>query len=789
MKNSALPHELLMLGIGGAGMAPLGIYLAEAGYAVTGYDDHLPGPVRDLLIKHGIRIWERDVLPADTEAVIYSNAIPNDHILKDQARGRDLLLLSRGVTLAHILSDKKLLAVVGSHGKTTTTGMLIHALRSQQFEFGYLLGGFFKGSDLSPAHYSGASEWVISEIDESNASLEYFHPEATVALNLDWDHPYQYPTEADLIAAFQRLFSRIRTAVWVPDTDATLLRLAHSSKIPHCFTFGHKGEYEGRRVSRVQSGNLLRLKGRFPEAEIALPSVGAFNAFNALAALAATDFLTGLTAQRDILKKFSGIRCRQEWLYQRPDLDILEDYAHHPTEIEVLLQFAREAFPHRKIVAVFQPHRYTRTLQYRKAFAQRLSVASHIILMEVYPAYEPPIPDAHAKSIFEAFDPELRKKVTLVAPGTSVAQAIETHLDTSAVVLFIGAGDIDAHARAWAAALRYPWDSAQQWMHFIRSRVSRETQIRIQEPLANKTTLGVGGKARCYAEPGNRGDLSYILQSASLFGLKVFYLGKGSNLLVPDEGVDGIVIRLNHANWRQIENLADGQRLWCGAGVRLRELSEYALRKGLAGFEFLEGIPGSVGGALRMNAGAMGDCMFNRVEAVELMSPNGKRYRMDKTQLTVDYRECRELKEALALGVILKGSQRDTAEQILKRIKEMAAERKSKQPSERSAGCIFKNPVGESAGAIIDRLGLKGERVEAAEISAVHANFIVNRGGATYDDVLRLIQRIRTTVKERCGLVLEPELQLMGKYWEEVFDRLSKLNSGVRIQKASRVRL
>jgi UDP-N-acetylenolpyruvoylglucosamine reductase len=308
------------------------------------------------------------------------------------------------------------------------------------------------------------------------------------------------------------------------------------------------------------------------------------------------------------------------------------------------------------------------------------------------------------------------------------------------------------------------------WSDFIaavRPRLTPATRLTERELLGPKTTMRVGGPARVYAEPASTEDLRQLLVEASHRQLPVLMLGRGSNLLVPDEGVDGLVINLGHENWQRFEPLSDG-RVRVGAGLRLKNLCGLAIKAGLKGFEFLEGIPGNVGGALRMNAGAMGGWIFDVVEEVEMISRQGEVRVMKKAEMHVDYRHCAELHDAIALGAVLKPAASAESNDIRRQVDVYQKKRVESQPREPSAGCIFKNPPGNSAGRLIDEAGLKGERVGDAEVSAVHANFIVNRGHATSADIIGLVRKIRARVKSAKGVDLEPEVLLYGKEWKDI---------------------
>jgi len=193
-----------------------------------------------------------------------------------------------------------------------------------------------------------------------------------------------------------------------------------------------------------------------------------------------------------------------------------------------------------------------------------------------------------------------------------------------------------------------------------------------------------------------------------------------------------------------------------------------AAQGGLAGCEFLEGIPGTVGGALRMNAGAMGGWIFDLVDEVEIMTLQGERRLLPRADMHIAYRHCAELHDAIALGALLRPPAQGEAAAIGRQLDVYRSKRHESQPREPSAGCIFKNPPGGSAGRLIDECGLKGERVGDAEVSPVHANFIVNRGHASGADVLELVRRVRARVRQAKGVELEPEVLLYGREWKDV---------------------
>lgn len=764
------------LGVGGMGVAPLAIYLRELGFAVSGEDNALGAEVGAWLKRAGVTIGE---LPADCDLVAYSSAIPPAHPAHAAAVARGLPLVRRGELLAEVVRGRRLVAICGSHGKTTTTAMLITALRSGGFRAGYVLGGLF--ADDTPPAAAGSNDWVVAEIDESDGTIERFAPEITVAVNLDWDHPDRYREPAQLERTFADLFARTQRVVLVSAGCAVTARVVRQlaaerggavTTVAGIFTFGPQGDFAGEVVREEATQTVLRLGGEFAPGLATVRARGAFNAANATAALAAARVM-GAPVDAESLARYPAVRRRQTILYTGGGLTVLEDYAHHPAEISALLGSLRERVGSGgRLLVVFQPHRFSRTAQFRREFAGAFSAADRLWLLDVYPAGEAPLPGGTSEDLLADLGREAPglKVVRSGRDAATLAADLGREARPGDWVAFVGAGDIDRSARHWVATLQTPAMPTNAWdelTSLLRPLLSPETKLRREEPLAARTTLRVGGAARVYAEPAGVADLQTLVKTAAAQRVRVLLLGRGSNLVIPDEGVDGLVVALTHPSWSAFE-VRTGGRIWAGAGLRLKNLCGLAAKAGLMGFEFLEGIPGSLGGALRMNAGAMGGWMFDVVEEVQLMTREGEVRMLARTALHVQYRHCAELQDAIALGALLRPVAHADAAAVNRQIEVYRRKRQETQPREPSAGCVFKNPTGNSAGRLIDESGLKGERVGDAEVSPVHANFIINRGHATGADVLELVRRVRARVRAVKGVELEPEVLLYGREWKDV---------------------
>jgi UDP-N-acetylmuramate--alanine ligase len=749
------------LGVGGMGLGPLAIYLAEAGFEVSGEDEALGSGMRAQLVRAGVAIQP---LPEACDLLVHTAAAHAGHPVLAAAAQRSIPFVRRGTLLAEVTRGRKLVAVCGSHGKTTTTAMLVAALRAAAFPAGHVLGALF--SDDSPPAAYGTGEWVVAEVDESDGTIEGFSPEITVTVNLDWDHPDHYRDPAAIEEAFAALFARTKGPVLVSDACAASARVA-----PTAHTFGRQGVFRAEPVAEEGGVQTLRLGGAFPALEVVVQAAGAFNAANATAALAAAQ-LMGAEIGPHLLDHFPGVQRRQTVLESGKGITVIEDYAHHPAEIRALLASLRARPGTKRLLVVFQPHRFSRTAGFKADFAAALALADQVHLLDVYGAGEAPVPGGTTADLRAELAGRFPALPLHHATGRDEEffAALDREVRPGDLLAFVGAGDIDRKARAWLARRAAAGLAPLRWEELVAElapRLSPATKLRREEPLAPKTTMRVGGAARVYVEPATTDDLRTVWQESRRRGLPALMLGRGSNLIVPDEGVDGVVISLAAPVWSVYEARPNG-RVWAGAGLRLKNLCGLAVTAGLTGFEFLEGIPGSVGGALRMNAGAMGGWMFDVVEELQLMLESGEIRTMRREELQVDYRHCAELKHAVALGALLRPASPGDSAAISRQIDTYRRKRQESQPREPSAGCIFKNPPGTSAGRLIDQSGLKGARVGEAEVSPVHANFIVNCGHATAGDVLALVRHVRAEVRAKTGIELEPEVLLFGRDWKDV---------------------
>lgn len=293
----------------------------------------------------------------------------------------------------------------------------------------------------------------------------------------------------------------------------------------------------------------------------------------------------------------------------------------------------------------------------------------------------------------------------------------------------------------------------------LRTRLP-ELELREHEPMSRHTTFRIGGPARLMALPRDRKAAAAAVRAAAELGIRPFFLGNGSNLLVADGGYEGFIVKLTGLDQTRVVN----RRLRAESGISLARLAMAAWGRGLTGLEFAHGIPGTLGGGVAMNAGAYGGEMSQVLTAVTFLDEAGQVITLPAQECALTYRHSlfTDHPERLILEAEFELAQ-GVPTLIKIRMDELAQKRRAKQPLDQpSAGSTFKRPEGHFAAALIEQCGLKGLSVGGAQVSEKHAGFVVNRGGATAEDVLRLMEQVRERVLRDTGVELEPEVKLLG---------------------------
>lgn len=749
-----------MLGVCGIGMAGLAFLLKKKGVEVTGCDQS-PNHLAKWLKKHGSAVFSGHDPShvAGTDWIIRSSAVAKNHPELQAAQKAGKKIFRRGMVLAAISSGADSICISGAHGKTTTTAMIIQLLNRAGLKPSFCIGG--EAPTLGGVAGWGTGKNIVLEADESDGTLAYYKPSIAVITNIEFDHVEHFRNVRSLKQCFDQLINNTQRKIIYCSDDKESRTLLRGRPNAMSYGFSAGADLRLNDFHNTAAGLTFSLKtNRKLLGRITSPVPGRHNALNAAAACAiGLELGISFVDIARALSEFQPVARRFERIVERKDLLIVSDYAHHPTEVAALLIGAR-ALKRKRWLAVFQPHRYSRTNALGKLFPPAFRGVDELVLCPVYEASEAKIPGGTSWDLYEQFR-QYGKIRTFCA--RSLRQAWD-YLKTIAApgdgILIIGAGDV-AKIGEWAKTEigqkgKSTSALAARWQDGLKNLRLRNSSIRRNEPMASKTTLRVGGSADIYIEAGDWTDLALIVKWAAKNCIPVRLIGAGSNVLVSDLGVRGILVRLKGAFRRNIRRESDNE-IVVGAGVSLQKLTCWTAQLGLAGTEFLTGIPGTVGGALRMNAGARGREIGGIVGWVKAMEQDGNVKVFDQTQLGFSYRQCAGLKNRIVLEAALRlGSEKPD---VIRKQMSQIREQRNWMRKLRSAGSIFKNPEGNSAGRLIESLGLKGRRIGGAKISKQHANIIVTENDANASDVLALIEIVRYLVKMKSGVDLKKEVE------------------------------
>jgi UDP-N-acetylmuramate--alanine ligase len=554
-------------------------------------------------------------------------------------------------------------------------------------------------------------------------------------------------------AVFGQLIIQTSGKLFYSADDANTARTCRSCARRISYGLSQNADYRAADIELKDFTSTFRVYHRGQELGEAILNVpGEHNVHNAVGVIALAAEL-GIPFQKIAasLRKFEHARRRFEIKYASERFLLVDDYAHHPTEIRATLKTAK-ATRRKRVLTMFQPHRYSRTKALSKEFGRSFDDANHVVITDVYAASETPIPGISGKTIADEIVAHGHRGVRYQPRLKWVHRDIGNMIDPGDLVLSLGAGNIHEQLSILAADLVI----AER----LKEIVGQAGDVRLYEPLSNHTTLRVGGPAQFWVEPRNETAFAELVRFCRRENLPLFVIGRGSNLLVRDGGIPGVVIHPCGGDFAKID--VKGNEITVGAGAKLKEVAYAAKKAGLTGLEWMEGIPGAVGGGLRMNAGAMGAQTFENVVRIRYLDMEGGSHNKMRDELEVHYRNFPLLERNFAVSAVFRGKPA-TNEEIVRNLAKSQEKRRTTQPAAKSAGCIFKNPDSVPAGRLVDELGLKNSRVGQARVSEVHGNFIVNDGGATAAEMLELIDHIKSAARAKRGIELETEVQIVGE--------------------------
>jgi len=746
-------HAIHLIGVAGSGMSGIAGLLLQLGHEVSG-SDKLDSLETDRLQRLGLKFYQQHRAgdARNTELIIYSSAIkPDNPILKNACEtGRPAV--RRAEALDAIMSAKRGILIVGMHGKTTTSAMTAHVLRE-----GGLHPSHYVGAEIpilgTNAHWDARGEFFVAEGDESDGTIALFHPEHTLVLNLEEEHLDYYTDLAAIEKVFLQLISQTTGKVFFCADDPNASRTCRSYERVICYGLSENADYRATDIDlRNFASTFCVYAGKVKLGEAVLNVPGEHNVRNALGVIALATEL-GVPFEKIVksLTKFQHARRRFEVKYDSPRFLLVDDYGHHPTEISATLKTAKSV-GRKRVLTMFQPHRYSRTKALRKEFGKAFDQADRVVITDIYGSNESPIPGVTGQMVADEIAAHGHRGVSYQPRLERVHRDVGNMLESGDLVLSLGAGNIHEQLSILAADLVI----AEK----LKEIVGGEGDVRLYEPLSKHTTLRVGGPAQFWVEPRNEKSFAELTRLCHRENLSLFVIGRGSNLLVRDGGIRGVVAHPSGGDFDKID--IHGNEITAGVGAKLKEIAYAARGAGLGGLEWMEGIPGAVGGALRMNAGAMGAQTFEKIVSVRYLDTDGGAHEKKRDEVEVHYRHFPLLEKNFAVSATFRGTPAKRDE-IEARLHESQEKRRTTQPIAKSAGCIFKNPEKCPAGLLVDELGLKNSAVGKARVSEVHGNFIVNDGGATATDMLKLIDWIKKEAKAKRGIELETEVQIVGE--------------------------
>ena len=434
------------VGVGGVGMSGIALVLKNMGFEVTGSDAKESDATRKLA-EAGIRvsIGHDAANCADAQVVVYSSAVHSENPELACARAKEIPVIRRAEMLAELMRMKFSVAISGSHGKTTVTSMVAHLMERAGLDPTSVIGGRVMGADAGAR--LGQSQYLVAEADESDRSFLALYPTIAVVTNIEREHLDVYHDLADIKREFVRFVNRVPFyGAIVLCMDSPAVRSIRNRAKRRVVTYGVEAPADIR-VKDVQlygfSSAFTLLYGGKEVGRFNLPVPGMHNVANALAALATGNELgIGFEAMAQAIAVFSGVHRRLEKLGEKNGIVVYDDYGHHPTEVRVTLEALRHAFPDRRILVVFQPHRYTRTKALAEEFGTCFAAADELILTKIYAASEPEIPGVDATLILRAVEAAGRPGVSYVPELADVSGVLAGKLRKGDVVLISGAGNI-----------------------------------------------------------------------------------------------------------------------------------------------------------------------------------------------------------------------------------------------------------------------------------------------------------------------------------------------------------
>ena len=768
-------------------MSGIAELLLNLGYKVSGSDIKLSSITKHLE-KLGCIVFKghfrEQIRGADV--VVTSSAIGPANPEVVAAREMSIPVIPRAEMLAELMRLKYSIAVAGTHGKTSTTSIIASVLDKGGLDPTVVIGGKLKS--IGANVLLGQGDFIVAEADESDGSFLKMSPAIAVVTNIDREHLDFYKDLNAIKEVFLRFIDRVPfygLVVLCLDNEPIQDLIPKIKKRFATYGMSAQADFQARNVS------FEGLKSRFSIyhhgsmlGKVVLNLPGLHNIYNSMASIAVgIELNIPFKKIKDALETVEGVHRRLEVKEEIKGIIVVDDYGHHPTEIKVTLQAAKTCWPDRRKVVVFQPHRYTRTKALFDDFTRAFYQADKLILLPIYPAGEEKIRGVDSLVLCEGIKAHGHRDAVYADSISESVFYLKETLRQGDILLTLGAGDVwkvgkEILEELKATSNQQPATSNQQramlnpdskkWLAKLFGK-----NVKFNEPMSRHTSLRVGGPAWAFVTPESFEKLSELIRWSKKKRIYCMVIGGGTNLLVKDGGINGIVVVLKKCldGIARTDSGKDSVVVTAMAGTRFQTLCSFALNNGLEGMNFALGIPGTVGGAIIMNAGTAYGSMAGVIDSIKVLLPTEETRIILRQNLQFDYRKLSWDRKITDIDnwqpIILSGcfSLRPSDPQSLKnQAVEILKARKKRQPSGfPSAGCFFKNPEScKTAGELIDLAGLKGKSIGGAKISSKHANFILNKGNASAADMLALMELVQEEVLKIFNIELESEITIAG---------------------------
>lgn len=757
--------NIFFLGIKGVAMANLAVILKKMGKNVAGCDIEEEF-ITDKLLQDNKIGWtvgfEPRKLPKKTDLIVYSAAHGGTkNPLLIEANNRKINIISQAQLMGELMRQfKNKIAVCGCHGKTTTSSLLVYALDKLKQKPSYLVGvpffSGYQGGDFQDKKYFvvEADEYGINPPDDKTPKFLKLNPEYIIATNIDFDHPDVYKNIEETKEAFLKFFNNKKLFLCIDDKN--LMDVAGKLNKSKYITFGFsdKADYQIMNLknddteSSFEINNYLYKTTLFGEKNIS-------NVSGVISLLLHLGFSQNKI--KNAIMEFSGAERRFEKVYSKNDTYLFDDYAHHPSEIKATIKAAKSRFVGKRVIIIFQPHTYSRTISLLNEFKESLSLADIGLILPIF---------ASARENYKLFKVsskdiiQNKKNLLYFESELQLINQLEKIIKNGDVIFTMGAGDVYKLKDKIVVIINQKSKIKNQ----IDKSILKNLKIQRNVNLLQFNTLRMNSIAEYFLEAKTREDLIEGKKFAVKNNLPLFILAGGSNLAIVKDKISGLVIKNNYQDLKILEDNKNDILLSVSSGYSVSLLVKDTVNKGYQGFEYHRGLPGTVGGAIYGNSKWTKPVSYFGDNLVYAYLIDGRLQdkKVDRKyfHFGYDYSILQETKE-----VILEAAFRlnKVNPRILKERAESSYNyRKKTQPmGVKTSGCFFKNIKGKSAGQLIDQAGLKGFSVGNFTVSPIHANFIINQGNGKTEDLLKLVNIIKKKIMDKFGVKLEEEVVII----------------------------